>query len=232
MKKQLTCLFASAIALAGCSSPLDKPYAGKTFSEDLKSLVASGKIDQGLAMALTFYAAGADLRHENLEGKSYKSLLDEMKTAQTQAAEKAAQEKALAEKVAAADNEILQELQRTVRVRPYDREFVKKNDEHYAGIKYSIQNLSGRSIKGFQGQFIFSDMFGSIVKKYVVSEQELLAAGASTRTETYWKIKPYDDEDQHFAEADFKKLTCEWRPLRVLFDDGKKIEAADAAKIQ
>ncbi len=232
MKKHFTLFLASAILLAGCSSPLDKPYSEKTFSEDMKSFIASGKLDQGQAMAMTFYVAGATLRHESLEGKSYKSLLEDMKNIQAQAAQNESQEKALAEKSAAADQAIIEEMQRAVSVAPYDREFIEKDYQHYVGIKYGMQNISGKPIKGFQGQLIFKDMFGTTVQTYLVSSEEPMAAGASTRSETYWETNQFDAQDKRFAATDFKKMKHEWRPLRILFADGKKLEAADAAKIQ
>ncbi|OOQ62136.1 hypothetical protein [Mucilaginibacter pedocola] len=67
------------IFLSACSSPLDKKYSEATLKEDMVAIRESNKLDTTEIAAMALYVVGAKFTGKNLEGKTYKEILDSAK---------------------------------------------------------------------------------------------------------------------------------------------------------
>lgn len=81
MKKSFLKFVAAGLLLAliSCSSPLDKKFHEATMEKDLQEIVASDKVNKEDLQNLAMYIFRAKMSGENIEGKSYKELIETAK---------------------------------------------------------------------------------------------------------------------------------------------------------
>lgn len=66
--------------LAACGgNPLDKKYSEATLKDDIVALKESNKLDTAEMASMALYVMSAKFTGKNLEGKTYKEILDSAK---------------------------------------------------------------------------------------------------------------------------------------------------------
>ena len=74
--KKLLFLFLIPLMIACSTSPLDVKYDKEHKKEHLKAIKESGELETGDALLINGYIAKARLSGEDLEGKTYRDILE------------------------------------------------------------------------------------------------------------------------------------------------------------
>lgn len=204
------------LLLIACNNPLSKPYKEATVKEDLKEIIDSKKLSEDDAKMLLGYIMLAKLGNKNIEGKTYKELLEEAKKIKKENEDKAAEE----EKEHADKRERLGKVfTATMIEKGYETLF---GDYLYFDIR--IENKTDKDIRAVKGAFQISDLFDAKIKGLNIVEDDVIPAH-SIDTITYTiDYNKYKDDHVTLRNKDMDDLKIVWNPEKIIFADGTTLE--------
>ncbi|MFC6999555.1 hypothetical protein [Rufibacter roseus] len=222
--KQYLLIIALLIFFTSCNSPLDKKYNKATMAQDLDEIKKSEKLDSSEMMILGFSFVASELGNTNLEGKTYKQILEEGKQAQKELESQQKKEEALAAQVQLEENQRIEKLNKTLVVSMYDKGFEKYDYEEYITYKFAFQNNADKPIRAFKGMVVFQDIFGTEIKSLNLTYDEGVPAGKTIKYDASTEYNQFIDEDKLLRSKNLKDIKVVWKPEKILFEDGSTME--------
>jgi len=94
-------------------------------------------------------------------------------------------------------------------------------------IRVAYESHSQKDIRGFEGTLVFKDLFGDVIKKIHLKEDEPLKAGSKKRQTFFAKYNQFIDNDKLLANTQLENIHVEWQPETILFSDGSSMKISD-----
>lgn len=136
-----------------------------------------------------------------------------------------AQEKALAEQVAAAREAKMESLRTAVTVsvaskvfRPHD--FRRNRYEDDIALEVGFINHTDKALAGVKGTLVFADLFGEDFKRIGVAYDKPIEAGAVAIWKAFVDTNQFNKDDTKLAATELDRLKVRWEPDTILFADG------------
>lgn len=106
----------------------------------------------------------------------------------------------------------------------FEKGFSTQDYQDYVTIRTRYQNTSGKGVRGFQGAIVFSDLFGTEITPFRISEDVPLAVGESRRESWTLKYNQFIDKHVKLRSTELSNMKVEWKPEIILFDDGTSLK--------
>ena len=242
MKSKLLIPVLGALMLGGCSKSIKETMVTEENKDTIFQQIKDSKdltveevgLLQGYVMRSALRGAFSGEKPGIPTGKTIGQMIEEQRQFAADAKIRQEEEKRRADAARAEAEKQRKKLVDALVVTVYDKgtttsEF--SGDVDNMTFKLVFQNKSAKDIKGFKGGLVVRDMFGAVVKKLAVEEEEVLAAGKSKRTESAYHYNQFMNEDAKIVQAKFADLKFEWEPGIILFTDGTSLEAKAADRL-
>ena len=209
-------LFITAI-LSSCNDPLDKTYSSATYLQDISEIKESNKVSYDDMELLTRFIALSKLAGNELEGKTYKEILEKIKSIRNANTQQSDQEEM--EKAATRDR-----MSAYLKVSLSEKVFTKMSNKDYFIYTVNFQNTSSKNITMVVGSISLNDLIDREIRNIQIVLDEELRAG-STLKKTYTVVYNHGDEnDKHIRSKELVDLRVIWNPVKIVFKDGTMAE--------
>lgn len=215
--KKLFIIYTVLIA-ASCTNPLDKKYNSKTFIEDAKEIDTT---DSKIIVATVFRSA---IEKKEIEGLTYRELLNQGKIYKAEQERIAAEEMALAEKAATEEAQRIAKLKDALTVTVFAKGFDEGRIRSYISYKFVFQNKTPQDIRAFTGQISFTDLFDKEIKRFNITYDQTIKRRATVNWEAQTDYNEFKDEDVRLANKPLENLKVVWYPEKILFGGGSYLE--------
>ena len=222
MKKLIYLLFIGLFA--SCSSPLNNKYSDATLESDLKAIEEANALDSAEVNLLAMYFFRAKLTNENMEGKSYKEILQQAKTLQQKHDEEERIQKELAESARKEEEARTARLKDALTVTIFDKGYTEYDYQKYITYKFAFENKTDREITAFTGQIMFTDLFDKEIKSFDLTYDDGVKANSITNYSATTDFNQFIDEDKLLKSKNLKQIKLVWKPEKILFADGTTLE--------
>lgn len=208
-----------AIILIACSNPLDKKFNKETAKEDFKTL--------GLDSADNMLLAGAlvklTLEQEDLTQMTYRDILEYGKNLKDEQEKKKAEEKALAEAAAKAEEERVKKLYETADVTVVEKGFYSEDHEWYVSFGFAVDNKVDKNIEVIEGNIVFSDLQDNEIKRISFDCDKPVAGHETINWTESVVYNKFIDSDVILKDKELKDLKVTWIPKKIVFE-GERVE--------
>jgi hypothetical protein len=209
---QRIAIFVIAVMLASCSGPLEKPFNRETAEADFTRIVKLGLIDSTETFMMSHFMVEHDLIDAQvLElGATYRDILNESKRFW----ESSGGKKAEGSDENKVDKNLLNDLKFTFQPLP---DVLQSEWSH--GIKYHliIENTSGKAIKAFKGNFVFSDAFGDRVYFIEYKYLEPMEPNEKVEKDVTLRIQNAAGPQTLLEYGKTNPFVVSWEPVSILF---------------
>lgn len=200
------------IIFSGCQDPLNRTYHAQTFEEDMQEIRHSKIDDDDLELlAQTIFVS--KLAGTDLKGKTYRDILEKVKSIRK------------AGKDLAEHDKLLQEA-RSKRLKPFlavnllDKSFIRINEHDYLVYKLSFKNLSASNIRTVTGNIEVNDLLDKPIKKINILLDEKLAAHSSLQKNYQVEYSYENEQDKRIRTKDLSGMRISWNPEKIIFENG------------
>jgi len=144
-----------------------------------------------------------------------------------------AQAEALKARALAERNAAIEHMSHLVTFAMLTKTYVPKNiyAERFSDrvtMAFAIKNNSEKDIAGVKGVTVFSDMFGSPIKRMNLSLDQAIPAHSEKTFDTYYlDLNQFDSDDQKLAGTDLAKMKVTFDPEMIVFADGSSEKAVE-----
>lgn len=219
-------------ALIGCHSPADQPLTKDNLAAIAKTRALTGEEYQllmgyelrtGWSNAMSGKYTGAPL-DSNITIRAAieaqrKWFRDDSVKAAASAATAAAALKRYEEETA--------KLRALITVTPVKKSFAEYDYQSFVRFQMVAKNNGPQAVRGFKGHVLVTDLFGDVIARLEVKEDELLAAGAERVFSTSYGYNQFMDRDTKLRFTDFEKMKFQWQPETVLLADGTSVSVPE-----
>jgi len=94
--------------------------------------------------------------------------------------------------------------------------------QDYFTIELGFKNNTDKNISGAKGVVVLKDMFGEIIKRINLSNDNGIPAGQVTTLSGTIDYNQFMDQDKKLKSTKFEKLQFEWVPDVYIFENGDK----------
>lgn len=209
--------FSLPLFFLSCSSPLDKAYTSSTYLQDIEAIKESNKISYEDMELLTKYIAVSKIAGNNLEGKTYADILEQIKDLQTANADES--NKINNEKEAARIR-----LGSLLKVNLIEKLFSKINSKDCFTYKVTFQNLSNKNIKMVVGSISLNDLIEREIKNIEILLDEELKPGLTFQKSFVFPYNHAAENDKRIRLTDLLDLRIVWNPDKIIYEDGSIAE--------
>lgn len=221
-------------ALCGCggvkSKKITEANKGKIFEEIKNShdlTVEEVGLLQAYVIRTSLQDAFAGRQPSIPVGKTVGQVIEDQRTFMKQAADEARQDSLRAASARAEEERQQAILRQAVTVTVFEKGLSRGEYESSMMCKVSMENHSGKDIRGFQGSLVFRDLFGDQVIRFGLKEDEVLKAGQSRRVTRYWDYNQFMDDHNRWVGTKLENMKIAWEPKTVLFTDGSSLQAGE-----
>ncbi len=88
----------------------------------------------------------------------------------------------------------------------------------------AFKNTGQQKLVGVKGGFLVKDIFGTELKKFVITDDSGIEAGQTATWSGTVDFNQFKEDDIKLRNTDFDKMKFEWVPLVYLLQDGTKLE--------
>lgn len=224
------------MCMNGCSSdPKETAIPKKidNWEKDEKLKTAVEKLTQEEQELFAAYAIRVAMSEAfGGEGVASKTTIGEAIAAerawQKEQAREEAKRKELARKLEEARLAALKELNNALTVSVLSLKF---RDSDYNSGRYSedfvinigFENHSTKDLIGVKGVVVFKDIFGDVIKRVGLSNDDDIGAGKTHKWVGTLDYNQFMDKDNKLRTTPFEKLKIEWEPEVYLFSDGSEL---------
>jgi hypothetical protein len=203
--------------VTSCNNPLNKKYNEQTLEQDAKEIYESKKLNEDEAKLLTGYIMLAKLGGKNLEGKTYKEILQaakDYKSEQEQLAAKARKE----------EEEKRIKLGAALSVAMYDKGYGGEGYQAYLQYAVAFENKTDKDIRAVKGSLKITDLFDTTIKSITIVEDNGIPAHETIKNVFTTDYNKYRDEDTILANKKMQDIKVIWTPEKIIFTDGTSLE--------
>lgn len=215
--KNIIVLLALTAFLTSCSTPLDKKYNEDTLAEDAKEIKESGNLDEGDTEVMAGWIVRAEIAGEDLEGKTYREILEEAKDYQKE-------QEILAERSKREEEEKRQRLGAALIVALYDKGYQEVEYQDYLTYSLAFENKTENDIRAFKGSISINDLFDTEIKSINLTIDDPIPAGETHRGTYTTEYNQFMDEDTRLRSKNLEDLKVVWTPEKIIFTDGTTLE--------
>jgi hypothetical protein len=186
----------------------------------------------GMARVFSAGLAGA------LSGKDTSSLLDSTKTIRVAIEEQrkwlhddsvsSAKQKSEADAALKRFEQESARLRGIVTVTPVAKSFSEGDYESYVNFRFVVKNNGDKAVAGFKGHVKTTDMFGDMISRLQIKEDDPLQPGAERVVSSSYGYNKYIDRDTKLRFTEFTKMKFVWEPELILFADGTQLAVPEA----
>lgn len=97
----------------------------------------------------------------------------------------------------------------------------------YIALDLELENNSEKDISGVKGDIIFRDMFGDEVITYQMSYDRPIPASETVTSTWQWQFNTYAANEVKLKDTPLEKLTIEWVPDTIVYEDGTTLSASE-----
>jgi hypothetical protein len=206
----------SMLVFSGCQGPLNRTYNPRTFEEDMQ-LMRESKINEEDIQLLAKFILISKLAGNDLNGESYKNILEKVKSIQKAGNDVTERERNLVEARS-------QRLKPLLEVNLVSKNFVRIKDRDYLAYKIVFHNTSHTDIKTVIGNMGINDLMDKQIKKVNILLDEQLKAN-STFEKTYtFEYNHSDEQDKRIRSKDLIDMRVAWNPEKIIFENGRLAE--------
>ncbi len=173
---------------------------------------------------LATYFIRAKLLNENIDGKTYSEILSEAKIAKQKQDEEDRIQKELAEKAKKEEEARIARLKNALTVTIFDKGYTEYNYQDYITYKFAFENKTEKDITAFTGQITFTDLFDKEIKSISLTYDDGVTAQSIKNYSATTDYNQFMDEDQLLKSKNLKQIKLVWKPEKILFADGSKLE--------
>jgi hypothetical protein len=94
----------------------------------------------------------------------------------------------------------------------------------FFSIKVGFRNNTGKDLAGVRGSVILKDIFGEIIKKINLSNDNSIKANSTFTYSGTIDFNQFKNEDIKLRSTSFANLKFEWEPDMYIFTDGSKMQ--------
>jgi hypothetical protein len=221
IKKQLLLIGISAI-LFSCSSPMDKKFNEKTAKDDIEAL--KSKIDSTDLQLLAGTMIRLKFQGQKIEEMTYAEILEDGQKWKAEQEKIEAEQKALASKALKVENDRIKRLSESVMVSCFSKGFTEYDYEDYITYKFVIQNKSDKQIRALKGSITFTNLFDETIKSLNLVYDQPIDSGIEVTYNAQTDYNQFTDSDKALKNKDLKDLKVIWKPEKIIFADGSKLE--------
>lgn len=222
--KNVIYLIAALFLFVSCSSPMENKYSEETFEKDLKEIKEANALDSNEASLLVMYFMRAKFKGDNLDGKTYKQILEEAKELKAKEIEEEKEQKELAEKVRKEKEEKMALLKEVVTVSLVDKGYGEYNYQDYISYEFAFENKTDKNITAFTGQVTFTDLFDKEIKKLKLTYDDGIKAKTVIKYNASTDYNQFMDDDKLLKSKKIEQIKMVWEPEKILFSDGTTLE--------
>jgi hypothetical protein len=221
MKKLLLALLGSAF-LYSCSSPLDKPYNKATAKDDIKEVLAEiDSTEMGVLLGATMLLS---MEGKDIEGMTYREILENGKLRKREREAQEAEEKRLAEEAIKMEAERTKRLNGSLTVSLFAKDFQTYRYQDYITYKFAFHNKTEKDIVAFRGEIVFTDLFDKEIASMNMTYDDGIKAGSKINYDATTEYNQFKSSDKDLKAKDLDKLKVIWKPEKILFADGSSME--------
>lgn len=202
---------------SSCSSPLDKPYTSSTYLQDIEAMKESNKISYEDMELLTKFIALSRIAGNDLEGKTYADILEQLKDLKTANADKS-------NKINNEKESVRMRLGPLLKVNLTEKLFSRINSKDCFTYKVTFQNLSAKNIKMVVGSISLNDLIEREIKNIEILLDEELKPGFTFQKSF---IVPYNhgaENHKRIRSSNLMDLRVVWNPDKIIYEDGSMAE--------
>lgn len=221
-------LLLTLLLAASCSSPQDKRLTKENIAAISKTNALTGEEVQLLqgyvvrtAMARVF--SGADTSNLLDSSKTIRAAIEDQRKWVHDDSVRTATAKAEADAALKRYEEEASHLREVVTVTPVRKGFSEADFESYVTFQMVAKNNGDKSISGFKGHVRVTDMFGDVISRLEIKEDEPLAPATDRVFRTSYGYNQFMDRDKKLRFTDFEKMRFVWEPEVIIFADGAQL---------
>lgn len=227
---------AVVVALSGCSKPRDTIIPSDMSQWDKELAPSVKKLSEEDRQVFTNFVVRAKMSDLFTKGNAIPigmtigDAIDSQKKWDEEQKIKAAEEKALKEKILKEAQEARQKITSAATValvkldrRGKDYDARRFSDQQLFVV--AIQNNTQKNMAGISGSMVFTDIFDKQIGEVIFSVSEKIMPG---QTYTWTGVRDYNQfirEHRTLWEAEEGKYKASFSPSEVIFEDGERIKA-------
>jgi hypothetical protein len=205
------------IIFSSCNNPLHRSYDPATYEEDMRAIRKSNKVSDEDLETLAKYIVLAELSGNDITGKSYDDIIDQIKRVRQNNDE-------------LNNRDAMEKEARRKRLSPFlevnlqNKTFAKKNYKDVLVFTVVFKNTGNQKIKTVTGNLALHDLMEKPIKDLsIFLDEDILPGQTLTRT----VINGYNDaneNDRRMRSKDFFDIRTVWNPEKIIFENGKLAE--------
>jgi len=217
MKKIFLFIATVPLLISSCNGPLGKRYSAKTFNHDLEQIRESNKVNDEDMDLMIKYVVISRLSGKDLEGQTYKDILDKVKDLHAANTSIISQQKngELAKR---------QRLNKFLKVNLEQKGFSRIKNRDVLTFSLSFQNLGQKNISTIIGSISLNDLLEREIKKINILLDEEVRSGATFKKTYTINYDDNDESDRRVRSKELIDMRVEWNPEKIIFKDGKIAE--------
>jgi hypothetical protein len=242
MGRVLIAILGCAVIVA-CSDPKNTPLPAdigkletikpqfEKLTDDEKKLVAAYMMRKSMQGTIFGGAAGTT------DATTIGQAIDNQRAFVAAAEKKEAEEKALKAKFQAEREAAMKAMRDVVTVVLVDKKLDVQTG--YGGIErdrglsvtFGYKNNGAKDISGVKGTIVVRDLFGDVLSRFGVSNDQTIKAGSTVQWSGFRSTKfafGHENKDEKLAELPDDKYKVEWEPAMIVFTDGSKLSAPES----
>ena len=213
---------------AACSSPRETKLTKENIAAISKTKELTGEEVQllqgyilrtGMARALS----GADTAQLLDSTKTIQSAIEEQRKWIHDDSVRTASEKAEAAAALQRYEQEAARLRAIVTVTPVRKGFSEADYQSYVTFQMVAKNNGDKAVNGFKGHVKVTDMFGDLIARLEVKEDETLAPNAQRVFRTAYGYNQFMDRDTKLRFTAYDKMKFIWEPEIIVFADGTQL---------
>lgn len=114
-------------------------------------------------------------------------------------------------------------LRAIVTVTPVSKGFSEGDFQSYITFQMVAKNNGDKVVSGFKGHVKATDMFGDLIARLEIKEDESIGPGSERVFRTAYDYNRFMDRDTKLRFTDYQKMKFVWEPEIIVFADGAQL---------
>ena len=225
-------LLALLVLLGACKSPRDQTLTKEHIAAISKTKELTGEevqLLQGYVMRTALARAfnGGDTAQLLDSTKTIRTAIEDQKKWRHADSVSTASAKAEAEAAVKRYEIEVGRLRSVVTVIPTGKGFSEADYESYITFQMVAKNNGDKPVSGFKGHVKVTDMFGDVISRLQIKEDETLQPGGEKVFRTSYGYNQFMDRDKKLRYTEYEKMKFVWDPEMIIFSDGTQLAVPD-----